>query len=382
MISETPPAYLNYSKWGLINYRPEEIKKIASYLVLPQKVKRFLKSLYNTDPMYPAEAIFKFLLLFEISTFKHLTSFYRWATAVENRQFLIELGFRQSYDVWVPSYKTFWHFENIRIGKEKIHKLFEIALTATFPIIKRAYMLIYHDAEVGTRALMDATPITATSHDGDASYNGHYKVSCYLWHRLICPDTGIPLDFEVTTGSIHEGHIGPALVLRARALNRVPLKELWFDMKYAFGEALATYWFMGIETHYRISASWAVSPEYKWPSLLRRYYRLWHEEDYKPNAGYDEVLRFLVIHGSHYEVGLHLRNLRVSEYLDAPDSYIETVTLRSGIEASNGYAKRISGINGREFHGISHVVVHVGFYELGRLVIAYSRAIRLLRARK
>ena len=74
-------------------------------------------------------------------------------------------------------------------------------------------------------------------------------------------------------------------------------------------------------------------------------------------------------------MGLHLRNLRIDEYLDAPDSYIEVVSIRSGVEASNGYAKRNSGIKGREFRGLKHVTAHIGFYELGRLILAYSRSV-------
>ena len=115
---------------------------------------------------------------------------------------------------------------------------------------------------VVVRAVLNTTPNKATTHDTEASYNGHYKVKCYLWYRLMDVNTGIPLGFEVTTGSIDEGHIGLALVLRAH-LNQVNIRELWFDMKYVFSEALATYWIMGGETHYRISTSWIVSQEYK-----------------------------------------------------------------------------------------------------------------------
>ena len=74
-------------------------------------------------------------------------------------------------------------------------------------------------------------------------------------------------------------------------------------------------------------------------------------------------------------MGPHLRNLRIDEYLDAPDSYIEVVSIRSGVEASNGYAKRNSGIKGRKFHGLKHVTAHIGFYKWGRLILAYSRSV-------
>jgi len=366
MLPEPTPNHIKYGKWSLINYRPDEIELLASAITVPSKVQRFLSSLYTSYPQYPPVAIFKFLLLFTISTFKHLTSFYRWA--LNHPQFLRDLGFRESYDVLVPSYKTFWHFMHIRIGKEKIHELFSVTIQAVLPVIRKAHK----NQNIGTRAILDATPLTATTHDSEASYNGHYEKYCYLWHRLICADTGIPLQFSVTTGSIHEGHIGPALVLRAR-LNNVNIKELWFDMKYAFGEALATYWLLGITTHYRISASWNVSQNYSWSTLQCVYYKLWKNDAYRINASYNYVLKFLALHGYLRDVGIHLRNLRIDEYLEASDSYIEEVSLRSGIEASNGYAKRNSGIKEREFRGLKHVLAHVGFYEVGRLILAYSR---------
>ncbi|MCD6483643.1 MAG: transposase [Candidatus Odinarchaeota archaeon] len=277
---------------------------------------------------------------------------------------------------------------HIRVGKENIYPLFDVTLRVVLPTIQKALekqkqeqeqkkkteLQLEMNVEVGAKAVMDATPIKATTRDTEASYNGHYKMKCYLWHRLMDVDTGIPLGFEVTTGSIDEGHIGPALVFRAR-LNQVNIRDLWFDMKYAFGEALATYWIMGIETHYRISASWVVSQEYNWVALLRRYYKLWKDEEYKINASYTYILRFLALRGHLRAVGLHLRNLRIDEYLDASDSYIEVVSIRSGIEASNGYAERNSGIKGREFRGLKHVTAHIGFYELGCLILAYSRSV-------
>ena len=388
MTTIATPNHEYIGKWGLITYRPEEIESIADSLVIPPEVDRALRALYTSDTIYPPDAIFKFLLLFAISTFKHLTSYYRWA--LKHKQFLIALGFHESYDVWVPSYKTFWHFMHIRVGRKNIYHLFDVTLRAVLPTIQRTLEKQKQEQEqkqkqktvlqseldvmVGAKAVLDATPIKATTHDTEASYNGHYKMKCYLWHRLIDVDTGIPLGFEVTTGSINEGHIGPALVLRTR-LNQVNIRELWFDMKYAFGEALATYWIMGIETHYRISASWAVSQKYNWPAILRRYYKMWKDEEYRVNASYVYILRFLALRGYLRAVGLHLRNLRINEYLDAPDSYIETVSIRSSVEASNGYAKRISSIKGREFRGLKHVTAHIGFYELGRLILSYSRCV-------
>ncbi|MCD6483893.1 MAG: hypothetical protein J7L47_02140, partial [Candidatus Odinarchaeota archaeon] len=168
---------------------------------------------------------------------------------------------------------------------ENIYPLFYVTLRAVLPTIQKALekqdreqkqkteVQLEINVEVGAKAVLDATPIKATTRDTEANYNGHYKMKCYLWHRLMDVDTRIPLGFEVTTGSIDEGHIGPALVLRT-SLNQVNIRELWFDMKYAFGEALATYWIMGIEAHYRISASWVVSQGYNGVALLRRYYKL------------------------------------------------------------------------------------------------------------
>ena len=185
----------------------------------------------------------------------------------------------------------------------------------------------------------------------------------------------------MTTGSVHEGHIGPALVLRAR-MNGVAISDLWFDMKYAFGEALTSYFLMGVTTHYRIAVSWKALQRYNWSSMLYRYYRMWRSPKYKIDASRGYILRFLALHGYPREVGLHLRNLKIREYREAPERYISGVSVRSSIEASNGYVKRNSVIEDREFRGLRHVVVHVGFYELGRLILAYSRCLERRREQK
>ena len=116
--------------------------------------------------------------------------------------------------------------------------------------------------------------------------------------------------------------------------------------------------------------------------MLYRYYRMWRSPEYKIDASRGYILKFLALHGYSREVGLHLRNLKIREYRDAPERYISGVSVRSRIEASNGYVKRNSVIEDREFRGLKHVVVHVGFYELGRLILGYSRCLEWQRENK
>lgn len=39
----------------------------------------------------------------------------------------------------------------------------------------------------------------------DADYKGHYKIRCYLVHRLICAKTGLTLNWIVAPGNVDEG---------------------------------------------------------------------------------------------------------------------------------------------------------------------------------
>ena len=361
---EISTGQVNYTRRTLITYRPHKLKELAKALVVPPEVEEFLRSCYKRDPRYPPIAVFKLLLLFFMSTFHHLTAFYEWAC--EDTDFLRAVGFNLNY-YGMPSYKTIWHFMMVRIGVEKIHELFYVTLKVVKNKVESSL-----DVCVGRSAIMDATPIEATSRDKEASYNGHYKMRCYLWSRLLCADTGLPLGFEVTTGSVHEGHIGLAIVYRA-ILNGITIDDLWIDNKYAFSEAIASYWLFGIRTHYRVSASWNFSRGTMWQKIFRDYQRMWRGEDFKAYANYDEVLRYVAIHKSLRIVGQHLRSLAVDEWLEAPDTYREGITVRSIIEVDNGYAKRMSGLKGREFRGRAHILLQVGFYEASRLILAYSR---------
>lgn len=230
--------YSIMSNTHLITYRPEKLEVLADKLVVPKRVQQPIMRCYDSEPYYPPIAIFKFFLLFTISTFRHLTAFYRWAKT--RTKFLEALGFDVRFNFLLPSYKTIWHFKHLRIGEDRIHWLFRETLKAVIPVLNGL------EPDVGSCAIIDAVPMKSTTSDKCASYNGHYKMRCYLWHRLICGNTGIPLDFDVTTGSINEGHIGPAIILRAVACSGIPIKELLFDMKYAFTDALATYWIMGV----------------------------------------------------------------------------------------------------------------------------------------
>ena len=349
---------------SLITYRPHQIKRIAASLVIPDSVNAYLNSLYKREPRFPSQAIFKFLLLFFISDFKHLHAFWKWA--YEEIDFLTSLGFDVNY-YRLPSYKSFWHFWVIRIGTAKIQELFYITLDAVKSEIQDSLGI-----EIGREAILDATPVEAKSRDQEASYNGHYKKCCYLWTRLICANTGIPLGFDVISGSAHEGHIGPAIVYRAY-LHGVHIRELWVDDKFAFSSAIATYWLLGIDTHYRISASWKGTSKATWQKLYTLYQRMWHIDDFKVDAGYSDVLRFLIMHGYLEEVGSHLRSLKIDEWNEAPDTFRETVAVRNLIETDNGYVKRHSGLKGREFRGRAHMLLQVAFYELGRLILVYSR---------
>lgn len=354
----------------LITYRPEELEELAEKLVVPEHVQQAIMNCYDSEPYYPPVAIFKFFLLFTISTFRHLTAFYRWAKT--KVRFLEALGFDVRFNFLLPSYKTIWHFKHFRIGESRIHWLFRETLKAVLPVLNDMGL------DAGSCAIIDAVPIESTTSDECASYNGHYKMTCYLWHRLICANTSIPLDFDVTTGSINEGHIGPAIVLRAIACNGAPIKELLFDIKYAFTDALATYWIMGVDCRYRIAKNWRISERSSWQYLLNKYHRSWkHIAGYQPGASHKRILYLLAVNGFLRLVGSHLRRLAMLEYCEASDTYLEQVSLRSRIECSNGYAKRIGCLPFREFRGLKSVTVHIGFYETARLIIAYSCAMQL-----
>jgi hypothetical protein len=139
---------------------------------------------------HPPEAMLRLFALQQLKGHKFLTQLDR----VLDERAVKLLGF--SYK---PSYKTLWHWLNKRVGPEGL----QLIHTELMKIIKQG--LTVRGIEMAKTVAGDATHIRANPKDGEAAYNKHYKMNCYLIHHLICAKTGLTLNWLVAPGNVDEG---------------------------------------------------------------------------------------------------------------------------------------------------------------------------------
>jgi len=143
---------------------------------------------------HPPEAMLRLLALYKLKRFRFLTELWK----LLDDETLGLLGFK-----WRPSYKTVWHWLNVRVSPEGLETIHSALMNA----IKETLMV--QGVSLGLKVAGDASPIQAMPRDKEASYNGYYKKLCYLVHRLICSTTNLTLSWNCNPGqrgrSIHDG---------------------------------------------------------------------------------------------------------------------------------------------------------------------------------
>jgi len=206
---------------GFINpapNRPVDVVKFLSFLDL-SSIAAFLKEFY-CDPSkikHPPQAMLKLYAIYKLKRFRYLTELWKQLT----KKTLRLLGFKHR-----PSYKTLWHWLNIRVKPQgleaiciELMKLVRIALAA-------------QGIQMAKEAVVDATVMQANSQDKEAAYNGHYKMRCYLIHHIVCGKTGLTLNWLVEPGNVDEGIFMVPMLAKACADGFRP-KTVMGDNGYA-----------------------------------------------------------------------------------------------------------------------------------------------------
>jgi len=166
---------------------------------------------------HPPEAMLRLLALYKLKRFRFLTELWK----LLDDETLGLLGFK-----WRPSYKTVWHWLNVRVSPEGLETIHSALMNA----IKETLMV--QGVSLGLKVAGDASPIQAMPRDKEASYNGYYKKLCYLVHRLICSTTNLTLSWTVTPGNVDEAYMMVVLLVKTLLLGVMP-KEAGFDNGYA-----------------------------------------------------------------------------------------------------------------------------------------------------
>jgi len=104
------------------------------------------------------------------------------------------LGFSE-----LPSEKTIWHWENVRIGGQGWKQLFLVCVR------KVRFLLVPFGIIIGKHIGQDSTPVESTREDSAARFNPHYKLMMHKCHLLLDVEHHLPLNYESSDGLAYDG---------------------------------------------------------------------------------------------------------------------------------------------------------------------------------
>lgn len=134
------------------------------------------------------------------------------------------LGFVKS----LPSAKTVWHWEKIRLGLKGFRELFNETVW-NIKIMLKAVAIV-----LAKFVCVDSTPIEACRNDKDelAKFNDHYKLLMYKGDTACCAETGIPVDYGIDGGTNYDGHKLPEVFERIKELLKQAIEGVIGDCHY------------------------------------------------------------------------------------------------------------------------------------------------------
>jgi hypothetical protein len=320
---------------------------------------------------HPPEAMLRLVALYKLKRFRFLTEIWK----LLDDETIRLLGFR-----WKPSYKTVWHWLNVRLGPEGLEKVHSSLMKA----IKEA--LEVQGVSLGVKVAGDASPVQAMPRDREARYNGYYRKVCYLVHRLICSVTNLTLSWTVTPGNVDESYMMVVLLVKALLLSVIP-EEAGFDNGYA---SPRNYALLGLTTikpfiGFRKNAkpNWRGKPR----TLRLRFKKMVKDgvltsERLKalginPNPhenSTDGILSGLMITGQHEYVGAYYRNISLSEFCQDGKRWLKTyVSMRNTVEGSHGHQKDWLDLDNLRVRGLQKAMLHTALSMLSEAAVACTR---------
>lgn len=319
-----------------------------------------LASYYKRTPTYPLDAMLRLLAYRVLRGHLYLSALWRELTAKPDLASL--LGFSR-----VPSYQALWHFINVRLRAEGFEKLrFHL-----LELIREA--LKSQGVGMGLEGVVDATPIVSRNHD--AVYNGYYKATCYLAHKLLDAATGLTLAWLLTPGDMDEGGLLVTLLCRVRGLG-FKLRRLYADNGYSSPWNYAMLWLMRIKPWIGFRRKAKPSWRGRLRTLRLRYRKMIRG---RLNANVRtlplrKLLMGLMAHGQEEYVGAYIRNLSLTEYKRNKPRWLKRYrTNRNIIEGSNGHQKIWLRLDRTPAKKLQTVKNHVSLLFLTEALVAYGR---------
>ena len=194
------------------------------------------------------------------------------------------------FDKTLPSPKSVWHWEKIRLGTKGFRKLFS-------ETVWRIKTMLAAIGLVLARLLgVDSTPIQACRNDEDelAAYNDHYKLFMYKGDTSCCLETGIPVDYGLSSGTNYDGHTLPETMRHLKEEKKISPEIVVGDCHYnTFDNHLLSY-----KEKFRLICSFEenhkLDEQGTTEYLAEKYKRYWQDKEYiPPLVNFAHVLRVL-----------------------------------------------------------------------------------------
>jgi hypothetical protein len=311
-------------------YNPVDTAEFLHHLDIEFLVS-MIRRRYKREPTYRIEAMVRSMMYMAIKKIKYYTELKN--DLKSHPDVAGYLGFkRKNGEYQIPNNRTFWHFDNVRLKNSGMDELFSALRNEAVRVASTLGI------ELGKGTVEDATPIKSLPNDKEPEYNGHYKMKGYKLDITADIDERVPLSKKVIGINEDEGKcLKPSLEELSRAGMKV--ERDWVDGKYATFENIAYLGTKLIEANYPINRGWQYNFEVNDKHLEEIYQRHWKDKDFRPSASIDYILSFLDRKGLHKIVGSYFRNMKMAEYEECPDCYLDVYHRRNNGEALNGYLK-------------------------------------------
>lgn len=236
-----------------------------------------------------------------------------------NEEDFIKLEFSKK-----PTYEVLREFCYERIGIK------EYPIVLHWVVNETGFLMKKKGLQLGKHTFEDATPVRSLKDDPDAKYSGYYKHCGYKVDKTIDATTGIPLDYRPMEIIANEGE---NLISSQKNVASLGIQEKIrvVDDKYATFENIAYCELNRISLYYKIAKNWNFKEQGTPGEIKKLYQKYYQESDFIPGADLDLMLHYLFKKEEFEAVGSYFRNLRMAEYEEHPEGYLDLCNERGGL---------------------------------------------------
>ncbi|MBI4738775.1 transposase [Candidatus Woesearchaeota archaeon] len=190
----------------------------------------------------------------------------------------------------LPSPKTIWHWEKIRLGLKGFRELFNETVWNIKAMLRAAGIVL------AKFLCVDSTPIQACRNDKDefAQFNPHYGLFMYKGDTACCSETGIPVDFGIDGGTNFDGHKLPEVYKRIKELLKQIIEGVIGDCHYNTFDNHAFAYLNNFKLICSFPENAVFDEKGTTENLMEKYKEFWQDGEYiPPPVNFLHVLRML-----------------------------------------------------------------------------------------